>query len=929
VPGIAQQVYPREHGVFWYFRHFECPSLPGPRTRALLRFEAVEYYCEVWLNGQQVGGHEGSETPFELDATWAVNRGENAIVLRVVKPGMEPIDGLLLSEIPHRHQSDYASFQPGLAYNIAGVVGRVTLTYAPEMRVADIAVRPNAATGELAAVISVRNDTATEIHGGISIEVAPAGEGPALRRIVQPALFAPGETQHELSITVPEPCRWSPEDPVLYRVTARAKSEDDDIVLEHDRSVRTGFRDLCVVDGYFQLNGKRIFLRCAHTGNWFPISQVLPPTPDLARRDLVMAKAAGFNCLRFIGGVALPEQLDLADEIGLMVYEETYASWCMGESPRVEERYNRSYDEMIRRDRNHPSVVIWGMINEMGDGKVFRAAVAYLPRLRALDPTRLVLLASGRWDAQPTIGSVCNPGNLEWEPVWGVEGPDAPKIEFKLSLYPGGYVDRAGDAHVYVPYPLEERWANFVRTLGAQTKPVFLSEFGIGSLYNPIDELREFDRFEARDDLVDREVTREIAEKFVADLQRFGLDQVYPFPADFFRESYRLHALQRRLAFDLVRSNPMFPGLNLTSLVDGGLAGEGLWTSWRRWKPGIVEALEDGWSPLRWCLFVEPGHTYRGRPLRVEAVLANENALRPGTYPVRFRIWGPPGVIWEIRKSITVTDASLASTSFTIPVLKEELHLDLPAGEYNLAAELERGGDPTGDRLTFWVTDAANLPRGTGALAVWGLSADVRQWLERRGFACREYLPGDVRAGEVVLVGVPPSRDEAGERWGALHADIDIGATAVLASAEPFRTGIVFYGKSELIRPDQLPWGPSFSAHGLHDFLYHREVMSRRHPVFEGLPAGGILDWRIYGPVVGHDGFDQCEVGDDVAAAGFAAGYAVKGGYDSGVVVGARRVGKGRLVYSGLDVLTYIDAHPAADRLLLNLIRYAQSLGRT
>ena len=72
--------------------------------------------------------------------------------------------------------------------------------------------------------------------------------------------------------------------------------------------------------------------------------------------------------IRFIAGVAQRYQLDLCDEIGLLVYEESFAGWCLGDSPQMAERFDDSTLGMVRRDRNHPSIVIWGLLNETGDG---------------------------------------------------------------------------------------------------------------------------------------------------------------------------------------------------------------------------------------------------------------------------------------------------------------------------------------------------------------------------------------------------------------------------------------------------------------------------------------------------------------------------------------------------------------------------------
>ena len=66
--------------------------------------------------------------------------------------------------------------------------------------------------------------------------------------------------------------------------------------------------------------------------------------------------------VRFIAGVAREDQLDFCDELGLLVYEEARAAWLLADSARMAEHYDRSYDEMVRRDRNHASVVIWGLL---------------------------------------------------------------------------------------------------------------------------------------------------------------------------------------------------------------------------------------------------------------------------------------------------------------------------------------------------------------------------------------------------------------------------------------------------------------------------------------------------------------------------------------------------------------------------------------
>src|SRR5690606_33449309 len=105
------------------------------------------------------------------------------------------------------------------------------------------------------------------------------------------------------------------------------------------------------------------------------------------------------------------------------------------------------------------------------------------------------LLSSGRWDCDLSICSVSNPGSAEWEHVWGAAAPGADPAPYSWKLgYPGGYFREVGDAHVYPGTPHSPETIRFIRTLGQNTNPVFLSEYGIGSVMNVIRELRQYEQ---------------------------------------------------------------------------------------------------------------------------------------------------------------------------------------------------------------------------------------------------------------------------------------------------------------------------------------------------------------------------------------------------------------------------------------------------
>jgi len=395
VPWIIQDAFPGYHGVAWYWRDFQAPANPHAAGRYLLRFWAVDYKADVWLNGVRVGRHEGGETPFSLDVTGTLKPdAPNRLAVRVLNPTNEPINGIVLNETPHRNK--VIPYSAGSSYDHGGIVDSVELLVVPTVRIEDLFARPDAETGRIRVQVHLRNAGQRQAGARLEFAVAPAASGETLDAAVVQRNLPPGDSQVEAELRVANPRRWELNDPNLYRLTVRVQEKNGTSFDEH--SVRCGFREFRFEKGYFRLNGKRLFLRCSHTGNHCPVGLQLPPDPDMLRRDLLNVKVMGFNAIRFIAGVATRYQLDLCDEIGLLVYEEHYGSWCLADSPKMKQRYDRALTGMILRDRNHPSVVIWGLLNETPAGPVFRHAAESLPLVRSLDDTRMVMLNSGRFD---------------------------------------------------------------------------------------------------------------------------------------------------------------------------------------------------------------------------------------------------------------------------------------------------------------------------------------------------------------------------------------------------------------------------------------------------------------------------------------------------------------------------------------------------
>ncbi len=229
---------------------------------------------------------------------------------------------------------------------------------------------------------------------------------------------------------------------------------------------------------------------------------------------------------------------------------------------------------------------------------------------------------------------------------------------------------------------------------------------------------------------------------------------------------------------------------------------------------------------------------------------------------------------------------------------------------------LERGGAPTGGRLQFYASALESLPPLSGDAWLYGIDDRTEAWLTSRGLRCHPFT-GDSTV-DFVLIGKPAGPEVESKVWADLARCMDDGATLLFLSAEPFR------GTEATM--DWLPLKNKGRCHAFTDQLYHKECVAKRHPVFAGMQAPGIMDWDYYGPVIPHDIFEGQDTPTETIAAAFATGHHTSvTGYACGLLIARYRCGAGNLILNTPLILENLDQHPAADRLLANLIRYAQA----
>ncbi len=331
-------------GVGWYWRTISV-NPPAADQVALLRFGAVDYVAQVFINGQKVGSHEGGYLPFEIDVTSLLRAGDNQIAVRVTDPGAKPrqlVEGLNYAEIPHGKQNWYVQN--------SGLWQSVELDYRPRIRLGNVHIS--------AAIDGAFAITAPVIVAGPSAASAVSAEilDPSGRSVWKGTRDAPAWTSTlKLSGTVPNPVLWSTSTPNLYELRLSASSGDTALT-------KFGFRNFVTRDGKFYLNGHAIYLRGALDQDFFPDTLYTPPSLADLRDEMRKAKALGLNLLRCHMKVPDPQYLEAADEIGLLVWYEV-PNWdkLTADSAR---RGMDTLHGMVERDSNHPAIVIVSILNE-------------------------------------------------------------------------------------------------------------------------------------------------------------------------------------------------------------------------------------------------------------------------------------------------------------------------------------------------------------------------------------------------------------------------------------------------------------------------------------------------------------------------------------------------------------------------------------
>ena len=376
-------------GVAWYRREFEIPQLEDfrakPDTTYILHFGAVDYFATVWLNGQLVGEHEGGYLPFELKLDGALRlAGANELVVRVVDPGdhetLSP--DISFAEIPHGKQSWYGP--------IGGIWQSVYLEARHATYITRLHITPHVERAE--AHIDLRLNRRA-IHA-VPLRLTITDPRGALT--MHNVILDEGADSFQTTLPIPDPLLWDTRSPHLYHLEAALLADESEGAVLDALASHFGMRSIAASpNGHLMLNGRILYLRGALDQDYYPELIYTPFSDAELDEQFVKAKHMGLNCIRTHIKITDPRYYDAADRAGMLIWTEL-PNW-ENLTPATKSRARATLDGMVERDWNHPSIIIWTIVNE---GWGVELAVnadhrAWLSEtydhLKRLDPHRLVV----------------------------------------------------------------------------------------------------------------------------------------------------------------------------------------------------------------------------------------------------------------------------------------------------------------------------------------------------------------------------------------------------------------------------------------------------------------------------------------------------------------------------------------------------------
>ena len=369
------------HHVVWYRKEFDVEKSRLMGKSLLLKFGAVDYEAEVYVNQIHAAGHRGGHTPFEADITGLVLEGKNIITVKV----MDYSD-----EDKPRGKQTWTGENFACWYTpTTGIWQSVWLEYAGKTYINRMKATPDLERNEVLCEIFI--SSMEKVTAEISFRSLPAEGGTEMDLGSLNVVCENGYGKGILALPDLDVRReemiWTLEKPNLIGMEAR--------LLNDKVSGYFGLRSVCISNGRILLNGEVLYQRLILDQGYWKQSLLTPPDEESIKKDIILAKQMGFNGARKHQKIEDPRYYYWADRLGFLVWGEMPS--CYKFTDNTLKNTSAELTEFIERDYNHPSIITWVTVNESWGMRNIRtdssqqslANMLYY-QAKALDRTRLV-----------------------------------------------------------------------------------------------------------------------------------------------------------------------------------------------------------------------------------------------------------------------------------------------------------------------------------------------------------------------------------------------------------------------------------------------------------------------------------------------------------------------------------------------------------
>lgn len=692
----------------------------------------------------------------------------NVLILRVVGPIIRSdknVDGVGPLETPQ--------WRGGIT---GGIWQSVRLTASGEVYVDDVFIEPRIADQCVTLHVALDHTGIQSKSVGIEIDISEVERASAqVARVREDWKLRPGKNDRSWTLSIPEAKLWSPDLPSLYRATLRVLTDGQ---ASDQWAHRFGMREFTIRDEDFCLNGKRIYIKATFFEGLYPNGIAYPDTEAMARREIQLAKDAGFNMIRPWRRPPAPLWLDLADEMGVLVVGSP-ALECMRlplSTPYLPSRVENEVRQAVLRDRNRACVVQWELFNELHRPVLKQMMRPMAMLARRLDPTRLILDESGGW----AFGA-----NMylphEYEPT-----------KFNdIHNYPGPFINGwLYDAFLTIGMTDEEKHAFGFKgnTPGRNVVPglmSFVSELGYGSLPDLVDNNERFERFGNALAPACRYHKR-LAEGQRRMLQESGFSNLYPDMRQFYLDQQTIHGAANKRMIEAVRTNPEVDGYCIHALVAGDwIMGAGLLDLWRNPKSYAYEGTKAANQARILSIRVKPRNVYAERGTVLEITGVNE--LEAMQARLHVDIVSASGDV-VFRHEIDTDWESGVSRLF-----EKRLDTRTLQGNYTIKTCISSTGGAllSENAYEFDVFSKDILQIPNSQIAVLDAAGSLRSFLKKSGIAFSEFDNSTPLSTPVFVAGTQAKTDAHHRRFALLDRFVERGGKVVYlkATEKIFRRG--------------------------------------------------------------------------------------------------------------------------------------------